>query len=73
VGIVDHFEKAAEILKQILPLDDSVNQESVRKHTHATAERSEKELGEEQQLMCSRVRRTSGSNTLRRMVRPRAP
>ena len=44
------FEKVAELLKEVLPLDDSVNQESVRKHTHATAERIELELGEERQL-----------------------
>jgi hypothetical protein len=44
------FAKVAELLKEVLLLDDSVNQESVRKHMQATAERIEQELGEERQL-----------------------
>lgn len=44
------FAKVADLLKEVLPVDDSVNQESVRKHMHATTERIERELGEERQL-----------------------
>ncbi len=40
----------ADLLKDVLPVSDSVNQESVRTHLYETAERLEQELGEERQL-----------------------
>jgi hypothetical protein len=39
----------ADLLKDVLPVGDSVNQESVRIHLHVTAERIEQELGDERQ------------------------
>ena len=44
------FAKVVDLLKAVLPLDDAENQETVRNHLHATAERIEQELGEERQL-----------------------
>jgi hypothetical protein len=44
------FARVAELLKEVLPVEDSVNQESVRTHLYATAERIEQDLGEERQL-----------------------
>jgi hypothetical protein len=44
------FAKVADLLKEVLPVGDSVNQETVRNHMQATAERIEQELGEERQL-----------------------
>jgi len=38
----------AELLKDVLPVGDALNQETVRTNLHATAERLEQELGEEQ-------------------------
>ncbi len=40
----------ADLLKDVLPVSDSVNQESVRTPLYETAERLEQELGEERQL-----------------------
>jgi hypothetical protein len=40
----------ADLLKEVLPVRDSANQETVRGHLYATAERMEQELGEERQL-----------------------
>ena len=44
------FAKAANLLRDVLPLEDSLNSESIRKHVQATAERMEQDLGEERQL-----------------------
>jgi hypothetical protein len=44
------FGKVATLLKDVLPIGESVNQELVRSHLHATAEGIEKELGEERPL-----------------------
>jgi hypothetical protein len=44
------FAKVVELLKEVLPLDDVENQETVRNHLQATAERMEQELGDERQL-----------------------
>ena len=44
------FAKVADLLKEVLPVDDSVNSETVRNHTQATAERIEQALGDERQL-----------------------
>ena len=44
------FAKVADLLQEVLPMEDSVNAETVRNHLQATAERIEQELGEERQL-----------------------
>ena len=44
------FAKVADLLMDVLPVADSVNQESVCNHMQATAERIEQELGNERQL-----------------------
>ncbi len=44
------FAKVADLLQEVLPIEDSVNSETVRNHLQATAERIERELGEERQL-----------------------
>src|SRR5450631_2938829 len=44
------FAKVVDLLKEVLPLDDAENQETVRNHLQATAERIEQELGDERQL-----------------------
>lgn len=40
----------ADLLKEVLPVGNSVNQETVRAHLYATAKRIEQELGDERQL-----------------------
>jgi hypothetical protein len=44
------FARAADLLKEVLPVGDLVNAETVRNHLQLTAERIEQELGEEHQL-----------------------
>ena len=44
------FAKVADLLKEVLPVGNSVHGETVRKHMQATAERMEQELGEERQM-----------------------
>ena len=44
------FAKVADLLKEVLPVGDAANQETIRNHLQATAERIEQELGDEQQL-----------------------
>ena len=44
------FARVADLLKDVLPVGDSVNQETVRTHLYATAERIEQDLGDERQL-----------------------
>jgi len=44
------FAKVEDLLKEVLPVADSVNAETVRAHLYATAERMEQELGDERQL-----------------------
>ena len=44
------FARTADLLKEVLPVGDSVNPETVRNHLQLTAERIEQELGEERQL-----------------------
>lgn len=44
------FARVADLLKEVLPVGDTTNQETVRGHLYATAERIEQELGEERQL-----------------------
>jgi hypothetical protein len=43
------FAKVADLLCDVLPVDDSVNAETVRTHSQAVAGRIEEELGEERQ------------------------
>jgi hypothetical protein len=40
----------ADLLREVLPVDDGTNHETIRRHLHETAERMEKELGAERQL-----------------------
>lgn len=44
------FQKVADLLKEVLPVCDSANSETIRTHMQATAERIEQALGEERQL-----------------------
>jgi hypothetical protein len=43
------FARVANLLKEVLPVGDLVNQQTIRNHLYATAERSEQELGDERQ------------------------
>ena len=43
------FEKVADLMKEVLPVGETTNHETVREHLQAVAERMEKELGEERQ------------------------
>ena len=40
------YEKVADLMKEVLPVSNSTNPETVREHLHAVAERMEAELGE---------------------------
>jgi hypothetical protein len=44
------FARVADLLKEVLPVGDAVNQETVRTYLYATAERIEQKLGDERQL-----------------------
>jgi len=44
------FARAADSLKEVLPVGDLMNAETVRNHLQLTAERTDQELGEERQL-----------------------
>lgn len=43
------FARVVDLLKDVLPVDDALNSETVRNHLQATGERLERELGEERQ------------------------
>ena len=43
------FEKAADLMKDVLPVEEATNHETIREHLQAVAERVEKELGAERQ------------------------
>ena len=43
------FEKVVDLLKEVLPVSEATNSQTVREHLHAVAERIEQELGEERQ------------------------
>ena len=43
------FEKVANLMKEVLPVGEATNHETVREHLQAVAERIEKELGEERE------------------------
>jgi hypothetical protein len=43
------YEKVADLMKEVLPVGETTNHETVREHLQAVAERIEKELGEERQ------------------------
>jgi len=44
------FAKVADLMKEVLPVNGSVNPETIRNHLQATAERIEQALGHERQL-----------------------
>jgi hypothetical protein len=44
------FARVADLLKEVLPVGDSLSQETIRNHLYTTGERIEMELGEERQL-----------------------
>jgi len=44
------FARVADLLREVLPVDEGTNHETIRRHLHETAERMEKELGTERQL-----------------------
>ena len=44
------FARVAALLKEVLPVGDSTNQETIRSHLQETAERMEQELGDERPL-----------------------
>jgi hypothetical protein len=48
-GSLIPYEKVADLLKEVLPVSGSTNDETVRGHLQAVAERLEAELGEEKQ------------------------
>ncbi len=48
-GSLIPYEKVADLLKEVLPVSRSTNDETVREHLQAVAERMEAELGEEKQ------------------------
>ena len=54
-GSLAPYAKVAELLKDVLPVGDALNQETVRTNLHATAERLEQELGEEQLCLFDRT------------------
>jgi hypothetical protein len=43
------FEKVFDLLKEVLPVAEATNSQTVREHLHAVAEHIEQELGEERQ------------------------
>jgi hypothetical protein len=43
------FDKVVALLKEVLPVAEATNSQTVREHSHAVAERIEQELGEERQ------------------------
>lgn len=43
------FAKVADLLREVLPVDDGTNHETIRRHLYETTERIEKELGDERQ------------------------
>ena len=63
------FARVADLLKEVLPLGDSLNQQTVRNHLYATAERSEQDLVTSDSPICSKARRRTGNSNLHRMVR----
>ena len=48
-GSLIPYEKVTDLLKEVLPVSESSNHETVREHLQAVAERMEAELGEERQ------------------------
>jgi len=46
-GSLIPYAKVADLLKEVLPLSESTNQQTVCEHLHSVAERMEAELGEE--------------------------
>jgi hypothetical protein len=48
-GSLIAFEKVADLLKEVLPVGESTNHETIREHLQGIAERMETELGDERQ------------------------
>lgn len=48
-GSLISYDKVVDLLKEVLPVSESTNHETVRAHLHAMAERMEDKLGEERQ------------------------
>ena len=46
-GSLIPYEKVAELLKEVLPVSESTNHETIREHLHSVAKRMEAELGDE--------------------------
>jgi len=57
------FAKVAGLLREVLPVDDGTNHETIRRHLQATAQRMEDELGEERQLSRGHRRRLCPGGT----------
>jgi hypothetical protein len=62
------FAKVADLLKEVLPVGDTTNHETVREHLQAVAERIEEELGEER-----KPREFEASNTIAELPLPDGP
>jgi hypothetical protein len=58
------FARVADLLKEVLPVSVSTNHETVREHLQVTAERIERELGEERQANLFECRQDDGEQPL---------
>jgi hypothetical protein len=65
------FARATDLLKEVLPLGDLVNAETVRNHLQLTAERSSRSWVKSANSISSRARNRSGKNSLYPMVQSR--
>ena len=65
------FARATDLLKEVLPVGDWLNAESVRNHLQLTAERIEQELVRSANSIGLRARNRSGNDSLYPMVRSR--
>lgn len=54
-GSLFPYAKVADLLKDVLPVGNTTNQETIRQHLHAVAERMEEDLGEEKPPLFSEV------------------
>jgi len=65
------FAKVAELLREVLPVDDGTNHEAIRRHLQATTQRIEEELGESANSTCSKASLRGRKNRRRPMARSR--
>ena len=65
-GSLIPFEKVADLLKEVLPVGESTNHETVREHLQAIGERIEADLGENGRWILSNPsqKRTSNCNRM---------